>query len=343
MIRETLFALGLFATLSIPFAAQQPAPAPAHSARNAARHSASTRPASPTSAAQAAASRDNQPPNTNTSCFASTTPKACDPIEQRSKLLSAQHEFDNLRLEKAAAGYDALLASCDPRTQVAAALGLKRAHVRMSTWWWLEGRYFPPLRWVRHPRFWEALWKTLVIILAIGLVAWVMLAGSPRRATIMTPLALTDKTQVKLFTSLLESSSQEVRHVLERAGRGLQVRATTLLALPSGTTSELVSSLPTVKGVDVAGIAKFFLYLKRYLGWRIDSEVGYCPPTKCPSGSDSPSRIVASASLRHAFWVRGGPWSVQRSVQHDYDVDGVAFAIAARIMGFSLRGKRARR
>jgi hypothetical protein len=299
---------------------------------------------------------------------ASSLPKTCDHLEQETKLRGAQFELDNLRLENAATQFSGLASSCDDGIRIAASFGLKRAQAQMGTWWWLEGRYFPPLRWCHHPRFWSALAHTLLIVIIIVLLLapffyWtefrplqgitesstvilqklrpIFLVDNVPRASIMTPSGLTDPTQAKLFASMLESSSDDVRRVLERAGGGLQVRATALLALPSATTSELVDNLPKVKGVDVAGFAKFILYLKRYLGWRVESEVGYCPPTKKADGTQSPARIVANASLRHAFWVRGGPWPVQRTVQHDYDIDGVAFAIAARIMGFNaMRGNR---
>jgi len=301
---------------------------------------------------------------------ASSPAKTCDHLEQETKLRGAQFELDNLRLGKAATGFSDLIPSCDDGVRITAALGLKRAQAKMGTWWWLEGRYFPPLRWCHHPRFWSATGHTLLIAVVILLILlpffyWtefralqgisesstlilqklrpVFLVDDVPRANIMTPSGLTDPTQAKLFASMLESSSDDVRRVLERAGGGLQVRATALLALPSATTSQLVDNLPKVKGVDVAGFAKFILYLKRYLGWRVESEVGYCPPAKNTDGSQSSARIVANASLRHAFWVRGGPWPVQRTVQHDYDIDGVAFAIAARIMGFyAMRGNRAR-
>jgi len=300
---------------------------------------------------------------------ASSPPKTCDHLEQETKLRGAQFELDNLRLENAATQFSGLTSSCDENVRAVAAQSFESTHSAMGTWWWLEGRYFPPLRWFHHPRFWSATGHTLLIIVIILLILlpffyWtefralqeitesstlilqklrpVFLVDNVPRASIMTPSGLTDPTQAKLFASMLESSSDDVRRVLERAGGGLQVRATALLALPSATTTQLVDNLPKVKGVDVAGFAKFVLYLKRYLGWRVESEVGYCPPTKNADGTQSPARIVANASLRHAFWVRGGPWPVQRTVQHDYDIDGVAFAIAARIMGFNaMRGNRA--
>lgn len=335
----------------------------AHAVRKCCRRSVGVDPAT-TNANSAPA------PQTTTSTSAPAPPKPCDLDKERTLLSGATFEFDNLRFEKAASAYAALFDSCDSETRKQAEERFKEVDKEMTTWWWLEGRYFPPFRWHHHPKFWEALRQTLRILAVLVVVLlfffylpdlrlfhWLnapfviplrnrfreaFLVYHLPRAAIMSPMGLTTATQANLFSSLLENASEEVRRVLDRAGGGLQVRATALLALPSETTSQLVNSLPKIKGVDVAGIAKFFLYLKRYLGWRVESQVGYCPSTKASDGTQSQPRVVASATLHHAFWVRGGPWPVKRSVQHDYDVDGVAFAVAARIMGFNMRGNRAR-
>jgi hypothetical protein len=155
----------------------------------------------------------------------------------------------------------------------------------------------------------------------------------------MTPSKLTPDTQADLFAAMLQNSAQEARRVLMRAGGGLQVRSTALLSLPSDMTARLTESLPNIKGVDLTGFARFFLYLKRYFGWRVESQVGFCPATKSADGCLlTPARLIASATLRSAWKVKGGPWPVDRRVQDQYDIDAVAFAIAVRIMGIS-RGR----
>jgi hypothetical protein len=155
----------------------------------------------------------------------------------------------------------------------------------------------------------------------------------------MTPSKLTPDTQADLFAAMLQSSAEDVRRVLERAGGGLQVRSTALLSLPSDMTARLTESLPNIKGVDLTGLARFFLYIKRYFGWRVESQVGFCPPTKSADGAVlSPARLVASATLRSAWKTKGGPWPVDRRVEDQYDIDAVAFAIAVRIMGIN-RGR----
>jgi hypothetical protein len=293
--------------------------------------------------------------------------KACDPDDEQAKLRGAQFDFNNLRFPNAASTFATLITSCDQSVRATAGSSFDQANAEMSTWWWLEGRYVPPLRWYHHPQFWHAVSRTLLVavfllvLLALlfywtDMLRWVtelisvvprrdqlrtfFLANSLPRANIMMPSELVKDTESKLFASMLESACQDVTRVLERAGGGLQVRAIALLALPSETTSKLVEAMPKVRGVDVAGLVKFILYVKRYFGWRVESEIGYCPATKDSTGAETPARVVAAASLRHVFWVRGGPWPVHRAVQHAYDVDGVAFAIAARIMGFNMRDDR---
>jgi hypothetical protein len=71
------------------------------------------------------------------------------------------------------------------------------------------------------------------------------------RASIMTPSKLTPDTQADLF-AVLQSSADDVRHVFERAGGGLQVRSTALLSLPSDMTARLTDSLPNIS-VILAG------------------------------------------------------------------------------------------
>src|SRR5260370_3446980 len=94
-------------------------------------------------------------------------PKACDHHEQWANLHRAQFEFETLRYPSAANQFSSLITSCDVWVQGESELGLQRANAAMSTWWWLEGLYFPPLRWYHHPRFWEAVGRTLLILVVI--------------------------------------------------------------------------------------------------------------------------------------------------------------------------------
>jgi hypothetical protein len=289
-----------------------------------------------------------------------STPK-CDVAQERANLDAAEYARNDGYREQAAGQYLALLRSCDPPTRVAASDQFHVTREQMSSWWWQMGRYFPPFRWynIHFPRFWLALAVAGAIVFAIVYVPklrivrsvayWVakprprlaglFLATKFPRAFIMTPGKLTADTQADLFAAMLQSSAEEVRRVLERAGGGLQVRSTALLSMPSDMTARITDSLPNIKGVDLTGFARFFLYIKRYFGWRVESQVGFCPATKSPDGSLlTPARLVASATLRSAWKLRGGPWPVDRRVEDQYDIDAVAFAIAVRIMGIN-RGR----
>jgi hypothetical protein len=287
---------------------------------------------------------------------------SCNVAEERAQLAAADYELADLHLDHAADQFLKLSKSCDARTKYDAVYGFQTAHLKMGTWWWQMGRYFPPFRWynVHYPRFWWVLAVAAVIFFGIlyipklrpvrRVTAWTTKPATALsqfflekrfpRAVIMTPTKLTDATEVLLFASMLQNSSEDVRRVLERAGGGLQLRSTTLLSLPSNMADDLTQALPNIKGVDLTGFAKFFFYVKRYFGTRVESQVGFCPPTKSADGTLLTSaRIVASATVRSAWRVRGGPWPVAHSVEDQYDLDAVAFAIAVRIMG-SNRGRR---
>jgi len=184
----------------------------------------------------------------------STTPP-CNVAEERAKLDAAEYARNDGYREQAADQYLALTESCDPRTSVAASEQFHITHEQMSSWWWQMGCYFPPFRWynVHFPRFWIVLAIAGAIIFAIVYVPKLRMVRStarwiakppPRvtelffatqfpRASIMTPGKLTPDTQADLFAAMLQSSAEEVRRVLDRAGGGLQVRSTALLSLPT--------------------------------------------------------------------------------------------------------------
>lgn len=278
----------------------------------------------------------------------------CDPLQESTRFAAASYELRDLHLDSASDQFLALTRSCDPFVRAAAAERFAATHQEMSKWWWQMGRHFPPFRWYRihYPRFWwfVAIGLALLLILALPAIAfWIASSdpdlfpqlstalygeNRPSRTVIMTPNKLTDTTEANLFGSMLQSSSLEVIRVLQRAGAVLQVRSTALLSLPSDTASTLSTSLPTIKSIDINGVVKLLFYLRRYFGWRVESQVGFCPSAK---SSDAkllgPGRIVASAAVRYAWQLKVGPWSVDRQVDDQYDIDAVAFAIGARIMG----------
>ena len=75
------------------------------------------------------------------------------------------------------------------------------------------------------------------------------------------------------------------------------------------------------------------LSVVRYFGWRVESQLAFRPTLKAENGHPAfPAHIHASASLRWAWFVKD-TLDVDREVWDQYDVNSVAFAIAARIAG----------
>ena len=151
-----------------------------------------------------------------------------------------------------------------------------------------------------------------------------------------TPLTAGDKftVQSNLFGSMLQNSCGEMTRRVQRSDAGLQVSAASFLSVPIDTAKGI--TLPTVQGIDLNLIAKILFYLVRYLGWRVESEVAFCPCPMTGGGKDTPGmsgRIVASATVRFAWMVVGGPWRVEVPADDQYDVDHAAFALAAYILG----------
>jgi hypothetical protein len=364
--RPPWFALVSFALIAFWFSvAPLAAPQQATRSNSANPSKRPTKAASQVSTAKAA----NISPPASAPPTPNPTP-SCDPLQEKKKFDAANFELEDLHFDSAAAQFLQLTSSCDPAIKLRAAERFDATHAEMSKWWWQMGRHFAPFRWyhIYYPRFWWAVGIAagvcaLLIALLFSLFAliyvpqlrmvrrfWSSLAKSwpklspilpsgPPRAVIMTPNKLTKKTEENLFASKLQSSGIEARRTLERAGAGLQVRSVTLLSLPSDTTASLIGALPIIKGVDLSGFAKFFLYLLRFFGWRVESQVGFCPPTKSADGALlTPGRLVASASVRSAWRVKAGPWPIDRIVDDQYDIDAAALAIAVRIMGSDIVG-----
>jgi hypothetical protein len=340
------FALVACWLLSFPSSAAQQNPNGHKPATRAVAHK-STPAARSTEAAQTAGTGGN--------ATSTAVPKdTCDGVQERAKFAAANYELKDLHLDSAADQFLKLTASCDQAVKMAAVERFDATHHEMSRWWWQMGRHFPPLRWyyIHYPRALRMLEICLIVllVLSIPLSAFWMASSDPNRyerltrliygenlpgrTVIMTPSKLTQTTEDTLFSSMLQSSSLEVMRVLKRAGANLQIRSTALLSLPTDAASTLSKSLPTIKGVDLNGFVNLLFYLRRYFGWRVESQVGFCPATKDVDGTTlAPARIVASAAVRRAWQLKSGPWPVNREVDDQYDIDAVAFAIAVRIMG----------
>ena len=277
--------------------------------------------------------------------------KPCDFLAEHAKLSQAWYEFKGLQLEAATRRFSTLTSSCDPRVQFIAVRFVRRGDRESSAWWWQMGRYFPPLRWfdIRYPR---VLWigrVVIVFLVLIALLVILVLLGSKTigaifglsspRATIMTPTALTAgdqaKAQCDYFAARLQDGSIEVTHRVARQGNGLQVSATSFLAVSSQTAGNLRDSLPKIKGVELSAFGKFFFYLYRYFcGWRVESQMAFRPSTLAKDGTVlAHARIVAFATVRFAWIVKGDPLMIDLPVDDEYDIDDAAFALAIGVMG----------
>ena len=325
MRRNPWFALTVCWLLSLVSLSAQPLWATSKStpAKPAQSHSASG-----TAAPKAAAASSNGAPASD----------KCDWKAEYTQYQAAQFEFDDLNLDAAATQFLALSTSCDPNIQAAAAARFVSVHVEMHKWWWQAGHYFPPLRWfhIHYPRVWWVIIIAGIFFLLLEFLIWLVSKYFPGNAVIMTPTPLTDgaKAQCDFFAARLQDSSIEAMRRVSRGGDGLQVSATTFLAIPSDTAKVLGSSLPTVKGVDLNSWVKFILYLYRYFNWRVECQVAFCPSAKKDDGTPAPPpRIVAFATVRYAWRIKGEPFHIDLPVKDEYDLHDAAFAIAVRIMG----------
>lgn len=275
-------------------------------------------------------------------------PKCHIDAEER-KLEAAQDELGDLHLDAASDRFFALTQSCSPGVRDGATLGFRKTHREMSTWWWQVGRYFPPFRWwhIHYPRAWKVLgWAVGIVFALFGLLAlarlwlkcaqWLIGKIPPGHSVIMTPTELTtgDKAQCEFFASMLQDRAVEVTNRVQHAGVGQLIGPTSCLSVPSDTAKNLGASLPKIKGVDLSALAKFLFYLMRYFGWRVESQVAFCPSSVATGGAPSThARIVASATIRWAWMIKGGPWLVDVPVDDQYDLEAAAFALVVCIMG----------
>ncbi len=267
--------------------------------------------------------------------------------------IEAQSEISAGQWDKAAQLYRDAAKSCSATVRATALSRYSESISRTNTWWWRLGALFPPLRWWHNfPRPLLEISLVLFAILLVvaispkflpqgrGLVSWMgtllELVLMPRfrgRAHIMDSSKLTPSSEADLFANALQNAAREVADRLAHAGGTLQAGTVTLLSLPSAVASQTINSLPEVKGVDLGRLAKLALMVVRYFGWRVESEVAFRPLLKAEDGHPAfPARLRASASLRWA-WFTKDSWQVERRVWDQFDVDSVAFAIAARILG----------
>ena len=267
-------------------------------------------------------------------------------IEGDDKLTEARaHELDN-DWEEAAADYKAALGAKDPRVRSSALAGFEAARTVTRTWWWSLGKWFPPARWWHFHRQATVLGVlTLLLLLlsprllhGVGLLGWsaklLKLIFMPKfrgKARVITPGSLTSNSPTALFAAQLPASADEVCRRWEKAGLSFLSGGTTLLSLPSAIADELAQNFPKVYGVNLGKYLTFFISASRYLTWRVESQLAYCPP---PNGSVNPpatGRMFAFASLRWG-WFTQSSFKVSPRAKDALDVDNAAYAVAARIL-----------
>ena len=220
------------------------------------------------------------------------------------------------------------------------------AHVK-GTWWYAVGKSFPPLLWpFLHP--WACIAAIVVLIIILsprilprgGFLYWLRWGMQslfmPKflgQATIITPNDLGKEPQVALFATALQYNARLARQLISGDREHLQVRSTTLLSVPSGLAASTFKDIPEIRGVNLGGIVQFLLNLGRYFGWRVETHLAFFPaPKSTAGGAPQSARMLAVATLRWA-WFADSPIRVVCNVKDAQDVDDLAFAVAARVLG----------
>jgi hypothetical protein len=153
------------------------------------------------------------------------------------------------------------------------------------------------------------------------------------QAVIITPNDLGVKSQGALFAASLQHNARLTRQLMSGDRKHLQVRSTNLLSVPSELAANTFKDLPEVKGVNLGGIFQFLLNIGRYFGWRVETHLAFFPASEATNRAlAQPARMLAIATLRWA-WFADTPVRVMCNVKDAQDVDDLAFAVAARILG----------
>jgi hypothetical protein len=264
-------------------------------------------------------------------------------------LAEANAEALDEHWDKAAAKYADAMKSTDSRVRATATAGYLRARGKMRSWW----RWIAPVRWVWIHRIFALCIIGIAVLLLVsarfnghGLLSWngwivkkVFMPPFTGHATIQTPAALTKDAPVDLFAAELSKGARQVTEVLEWFGVNTFGGSVTLLSMPSEVTTKMAEDFPAVvKGVDLTKIFEFLLAMTRYFTWRVESKMGFCPdpPTGAGTAAGPAGEIHAFATLRWA-WFCEGDWGLKRRATSQYDVNPVAFSLAARILWKAIR------
>src|SRR5262249_10952271 len=141
---------------------------------------------------------------------------------------------------------------------------------------------------------------------------WIVMPRFRGRAHVFAPAKLTDETKTDLFAAQLSHGTQEVQEVLTWFGVSTFAGSSTLLPLPSQVTHSMLSPFPEVQGVKLVKVAEFLFSLAHYFGWRVESQLAFCPTAPPPGGAaGSAGQLRVFASLRWA-WFTKASWSLER-------------------------------
>jgi hypothetical protein len=273
------------------------------------------------------------------------SPKAdCHPDKENYLLAGAKDKFDDGDFDGASVDYRELIKSCDDKTKDAAITGYALSRQKQNTWWWKLGKSHP---WIRFPFLYPILFLVLCLLLIALLFAlsdrslvrvslswcrrilqWIFMPPFLGQATIIAPVDLGKDTQASLFAASLASNSRLARELMSGDQVHLQVRSSNLLSIPSAVGRSIFEDLPEVGGVKLGSIAQFVFGAGQYLGWRVETQLAFYPSTVAGESC----RMLAVSTLRWA-WFSEEPIRIERDVHDAQDVDDIAFAIAARILG----------
>jgi hypothetical protein len=272
---------------------------------------------------------------------ADDTKDSCNAGKEQTKLGAARFEEDGGRLDKAGEKYDHLLDSCDLATRKVATERSKIIRSQLNSWWWQFGDPHPIFRWIPlYPArcLYVILILTALLLLSRILFLWfrvaiILIFKRPfdGKATIISPTDLSKDAPVALFAASLATNARLARELLSGDRRHFQVRSINLLSVPSGLATSTFANLPEVKGVNLGGTFQALFNLARYFTWRVETDLVYFPP---PDDNADPARMAATSTLRWA-WTSEPPITVACNVKNAQDVDELAFAIAARLLGRS--------
>lgn len=270
--------------------------------------------------------------------------EGCHPETEHSSLADAKDKFDDGNFDQAVDQYQKLIKSCDDKTRDAAIAGYALSRQKQNTWWWQKGKSHPWLLW---PFLYPILFLILCMIL-VGLLfalsdrllvrvplswgrrllQWIFMPPFLGQATIIAPVDLGKEAQASLFAASLQSNARLARELMSGDQVHLQVRSSNLLSIPSAVGRTIFEDLPEVGGVKLGSIAQFLLGAGQYLGWRVETQLAFYPSAVAGESC----RMLAVSTLRWA-WFSDDPIRIERDVRDAQDVDDIAFAVAARILG----------